>query len=151
MNLYFKKNHKTTLLLSTIFVSLVFFIICDRSSFDKEIFKYYKNDSFNKITIDYNDDYESKREYIYTDIDKINSVLSYLSNVKISRYNNISDVKIEHQIRISTLKGNTITILIFNNNSITVSCITDNGNYLKHYKVLDNSLSSNYIIDILNR
>ena len=153
----FKKNKKIALLLSIIFLSLVFLILPTKRSFSKEVFKYYKNDTFNRITLDYNDAHESKREYIYTDMDKINSVLSYLSNVKMRKYNNGpnsyndgENIEIEHQLRISTLKGNDITILIFNNNFIIVSFSTDNGHYLNYYKILDNSLNSDYIVDILN-
>lgn len=155
MKLYFKKGKTIVFLLIIISLSLLFLIVPTKSSFGKEFFKYYKNDTFNRLTLDYNDERESKREYIYTDIDKINSVLSYLSNVKIRIYNNhkfndneSKNIKIEHQLRISTLKGNALNILIFNNNVISVG---DNGHYLKFCQVLDDSLNSDHIVDILNK
>lgn len=100
----------------------------------------------------------NQKENIYTDIDKINSVLSYLSNVKIRIHNNhkfndndSKNIKIEHQLRISTLKGSTLNIIIFNNNIIVVGCNTDNGHYLKFCQVLDDILNSDYIVNLLNK
>lgn len=65
MKLYLKRYKKIAFLIILISLSLLFSIVPTKSSFGKEFLKYYKNDTFNRLTLDYNDERESKREYIY--------------------------------------------------------------------------------------